>query len=438
VDARAQSRRPGDLLTVQPEAERSTDDAGGDERATLWAEPLQRLALALVRAVSLDDVAAALAAYGTMAAGAGWAHVLLLDHGKRLGVSLLGGPGVPLIRLDDLGLDSPLPWNDALRQGRALTFPSTDALYGAYPTLVPRLDLPTRGPVVTTPLMSVGEACGAVTFGFDGAGTEDGDAALDAVVTNIVALAGQAAARAALYASDRQSVDLLQRAYLPGRLSPLAGLSFATRYLPAEEPLPVGGDWYDVIALPGPEVGIVIGDVAGHGLKAAAVMASLRAALRAFAIVEAEPAAILSRLNDYTCQFKPDAFATVFVGVFDPTEERLRYASAGHPPALLLDGSSSPHLLGDALGPPLGLPGVRYESETRGFPVDAALLAYTDGLIERRDESLDSRLADLVAAAAAGGSSPEELCDRVVFELLAGRDLSDDAALIVASRDPGP
>jgi len=436
LTAMAQPSRPGGLLIGHPAAgEQATEEGGAGERAILWAEPLQRLALALVRAVSLDDVAAALAAYGTMAAGAGCAHVMLLDHHHRIAISVLGGPGVPSCRLDDLAPDAGTPWNDALRKRQVVAFPSADDLFRAYPALDQVLALPTTGPVITTPLLTVGEARGAVTFGFAGPASSGVDALVDAPLEEIAALAGQAATRAALHAGEHQSAELLQRAYLPARLSSLAGLSFATRYLPAGEPM-VGGDWYDVIPLPGrDEVGIIMGDVAGHGVLAATVMASLRGGLRAFATVETCPARMIARLNDYTCLFKPDAFATVFVAVLDPGAGRLRYARAGHPPALLVDRAGGAQVLDDGLGPPLGLPGARYEPAEHEFPAGASLVAYTDGLIERRDEPIDARLADLVnAASTRPGADPEGLCDQLVFELLAGKDLTDDAALLVATR----
>jgi hypothetical protein len=392
--------------------------------------------VALVRAVSLYDVAAALVAYGTMAAGAAYGHVLLLDEGGNVGVSLLGGPGVQSRHLPDLGRDAAVPWNDALRDDRRLFFPSSDAFHHAYPALN-ELSLPAGGPVMTVPLITVGERRGAISFGFD-AGAAIEDALAGAPLDAIAVLAGQAAARAAVYASEHQSAELLQRAYLPTGVSPLAGLSFATRYLPAGEPVAVGGDWYDVIPLPGSQVGIIIGDVAGHGLKAATVMASLRAGLRAFALVHGGPALILGRLNEFTCLFKPDAFATVFVAVFDPADGRIRYASAGHPPALLVTPGSPTRLLDDAVGPPLGLPGAVYSAGEQPFPVGASLVAYTDGLIERRGEPIDARLSDLVAVApAAAELAPEGLCDRLVFEVLAGEELADDAALLVATRRAG-
>lgn len=427
----------GGLLSARaPGAEQSHTKAGKAKGG--WDEPVQRLALALVRAVSLDDVAAALVSYGTVAAGARWGHALLLDDVGGLGVSLMGGPAMPTRRLENLGLDAATPWNDAVRGGQSLVFPSPEALRQAYPALEPLVaGIADLGPVVTTPVTAVGEPRGAMTFGFDAPESDGGGAMVDAPLEAIAGLAGQAGARAAVYASEHQSAELLQRAYLPARLSTMAGLSFATRYLPAAQPVSVGGDWYDVVLLPGGEVGIIIGDVAGHGLQAAVVMSSLRGALRAFATVDACPAMILTRLNQFTCLFKPDAFATVFVGVFDAGRERLRYALAGHPPPVLLVGEQPPDVLDDALGPPLGFPGAAYGSGERPFPAGASLVAYTDGLIERRDQALDIRLQELVKAAeASAGDDPDALCDHVLFELLAGQELTDDAALLVVTR-PG-
>lgn len=369
-------------------------------------------------------------------AGAGCAHVVLLDQRAGVAVSLLTGHAVLSRRLPrglDAGAGAGLPWNDALRDGSALVFPSTDDLYRAYPGLAPVWTLPTTGPVVTFPLTSAGHTGGAVTFGFDW--ETDVPAADDPVLAEIVSLAAQAVGRAALYETERHSAEVFQTACLPVELSGLGGLALASRYLPAEQPLAIGGDWYDAVALPGSLIGLTIGDVAGHGIGAATVMASLRSAVRAFATVEGSPAEILTRLNTYVCRFNPDVFATVLVAVFDPEAGLLRYASAGHPPPILVGEDGSAHLLDHPPGPPLGLPESRYEHGEEPFPLGSALVLYTDGLVERRRRSLDQTMADLLEVASAGGGrSPDELCDRLAFGLLAETDLFDDTALLVALR----
>lgn len=413
--------------------DRPEDDAGVERGP--WTEALQQLARALVRAVSLDDVAVAVVAYGTAAAGARWTHVVLLDSRGEPGVSLLGGHTFPSRRLDHLGLEARLPWNDAVREGTTVAFPSTDELHRAYPELATACAVPSGGAVVTLPLTAPGRTHGAVTFGL-----EPGEEASpeQRALADITSLAAQAARRAAVYETEYHSADLLQRAFLPPRLPAVGDLSLASRYLPAGEPLAVGGDWYDAVGLPGPRVGLIIGDVAGHGIRAATVMASLRAAVRAFATVESSPSGILSRLNTYVCTFKPESFATVLVAIFDPADGRLRYASAGHPPAVLIGDDGTARLLAEPLGPPLGLPGTRYHQGEELLPRDCALVIYTDGLVERRDRTLDTTMAELVEATSASfPATPDELCDRLASRLLAGVDLFDDAAMVVAMRRDG-
>jgi serine phosphatase RsbU (regulator of sigma subunit) len=399
-----------------------------------WTEPLDQLVKALLRAVSQADVAAAVVAYGTAAVGARCARVVLLDQHGAVAVSLLGGQAVPSQRLEGNGFDMPCPWVTAVREGATLVFDSAQELYRAYPGMAPDFSLSSDGAVVAVPLSSAGHICGAVTFGFDGEGEIAADVRM--AIAHVASLAAYAARRAVLYDAQYHAAEVLQAAYLPGRLPEIAGFTVACRSLSAGEPVGVAGDWYDGFALPDGRVGLMMGDVAGHGIQASTVMASLRAALRAFATVEASPAPILGRMNDYLNLFKPYAFATIFVGVFDPTDGRLRYASAGHPPALLLGPDGSAEMLSGPLGPPLGLPGIRYEQGERCFPAGSTLVVYTDGLVERRDGDIDVGMADLVRSASGHREDgPEGLSDRLVFELLAGVDLFDDATLMVARRD---
>lgn len=401
-----------------------------------WPEPLDRLVKALLRAVSLADVAAAVVAYGTAAVGARCARVVLFDHHGHVAVSLLGGEAVPSRRLEDSGFDMPCPWVDAVRDGVTLMFPSTEDLNRAYPRMAPDFCLPCDGAVITLPLGSAGHSCGAVTFGFDREGEIEDEVRV--AIAHVASLTGYAARRAVLYDAEYRAAEILQQAYLPGRLPDIAGFTFACRCLSASEPMGVAGDWYDAIALPGSRVGLIVGDVAGHGIQASTVMASLRAAMRAFATVEVAPARILTRMNDYLGLYKPNAFATIFVALFDPADGCVRYASAGHPPAVLLGPDGSADLLREPLGPPLGLPDTCYDQGEQPFPAGSRLVVYTDGLIERRDGNLDVAMADLVRTASGPHDADlEGLCDRLVLEQLAGAELFDDATLLVARRDVG-
>jgi hypothetical protein len=313
-----------------------------------------------MRAVSTSDVAASVVAYGTAAAGARWARAVLLDRTGAMAVSLVGGQAVPSRRQDGGAFAGRCPWADAVRRGVPLQFASTQDVRDAYPGIEEVQPLPGEGAVITVPLGSAGPRCGAVTFGFDVPGPLTDP--VRAIVAEVASLAAYAAQRALVYDAENRAAETFQHAYLPDRLADVCGLTFASRCLSASEPWGVAGDWYDVLSLPGPLVGMVMGDVAGHGIPAATTMAALRGAVRAFSTVEASPAAILARMNTYMGVFKPDAFATLFVAVFDPANGMLRFARAGHPPPLLVHPDGTSVMLDQPFGPPLGVPDAVYDN----------------------------------------------------------------------------
>ena len=425
---------PADLTRVPGiiDLRDETDTAGAIVPAEICG-PSQPLVTALMRAVSASDVAASVVAYGTVAVGARWARAVLLDRTRAVAVSVLGGQAVPSRRLDRGGFGVGRgPWTDAVGGGVTLEFASTQDVCDAYPGIDER-SVPGKGAVITVPLGSAVPRCGAVTFGFDQPGPLTDP--VRAIVAEVARLAAYAAQRALVYDAENRAAETFQHAYLPDRVGDVCGLSFASRCLSASEPWGVAGDWYDVLPLPGPLVGMVMGDVAGHGIPAATTMAALRGAVRAFSTVEASPAAILARMNTYMGVFKPDAFATLVIAVFDPANGTLRYARAGHPPALLVRPDGTPVILDQPLGPPLGVPGAGYDEGEVPLTPGTTLVIYTDGLIERRHQSMDASMADLVRAVSRHRSAhPEHLCDRLV-EGLAGSELSDDVSLLVAIRD---
>ena len=396
--------------------------------------PLHPLVKALIRAVSTSDVAAAVAAYGTAAAGARWSHAVLLDRSGAITVSTFGGRSVPSRRRDGIDFGLRCLWTDAVRRGVTLEFASTQDVFDIYPGIAEIRPLPGEGAVITLPLGSAGPCCGAVTFGFDEPGLLADP--VRGIVAEVAGLAGYAAQRALAYDAENRAAEALQHAYLPDLPADACGLTFASRCLSASEPWGVAGDWYDVLALPGPLVGMVMGDVAGHGISAATTMGALRAAVRAFATLNTSPASILARMNAYMGAFKPDAFATLFIAVFDPADDMLWFARAGHPPALLVHPDGSCVMLEQGLGPPLGVPDAHYDEGKHPLPPGSTLVIYTDGLVERRCGDLDASLADLVDTCSHRPGHPESLCDRLV-ERLASCELSDDVSLLVALRDGG-
>ena len=271
------------------------------------------------------------------------------------------------------------------------------------------------------------ECRGRVTVDADGAPTGTIGVAID-----VTAREQQAAAVVRELEEERHLVGSLQQAILPTKLPSIPGVTLVTRYVATAGPTVVGGDWYAAIPLHDGRLGLAIGDVAGHGLPAVADMADARFSLRALALGEKDPSQLLARLNQVVQVFEDDTLITALYGMIDPVRHTWSYASAGHlPPVLrLADGTTT--LLPTTDQPPLGLPADYRRFETP-FPAGATIVLYTDGLVERRGESIEAGLQRLVAACRDGSSDPEELCDELLRLLLDEHSNADDAALLVAT-----
>jgi len=225
----------------------------------------------------------------------------------------------------------------------------------------------------------------------------------------------------------------LQQHLLPDRLPEVPALSMAARYRPGERLAQVGGDWYDAIVLTPEHVGLVIGDVVGHGVRAATLMGELRAALRAYAIEEPyAPGVVLTRLNALVTRTQgPGMVATLLYVVVDLDGRVARFASAGHLPALLRGADGSTHFLERPALPPLGvLQHTVFDSWEVELKAGDTVLLYTDGLIERRDESIDAGLGRLRDTLTQGPRDIEELCSHLLADVPGGPILQDDAALL--------
>ncbi|MFL5843562.1 MAG: SpoIIE family protein phosphatase [Solirubrobacteraceae bacterium] len=263
-----------------------------------------------------------------------------------------------------------------------------------------------------------------------------------------VALLGLAADRAALgiervrlFEREHTIAQELQRSLLPDALPALPGIVAAARYQPAGAGSQVGGDWYDMLIQPGGRLLMVIGDVAGRGIEAASTMGQLRSALRAYAFDGHGPGALLDRLNGFQLSLGRGGMATVGLVSVDPVEGEVCYATAGHPPALLIGPDGRRTWLRDANGIPLGVTDdIGYTEVSAALAPGSTLLMYTDGLVEARGEHLDEGFARLEASAAGGGEDLDALCDAVLDGTLADPDVDDDVTLVVlrtvSDRDP--
>jgi PAS domain S-box-containing protein len=268
-----------------------------------------------------------------------------------------------------------------------------------------------------------------------------------------LALAEEIGTRAALcidnarrYTREHATALALQHSLLQRRQPAQAAVQVASRYQPGESGLAVGGDWVDVIALSGSRVALVVGDVAGHGIQAAAAMGRLRTAVWTLADIDLDPEELLTRLDDVVTHFvnedelSADAnvlSATCLFAVYDPISRRCKVARAGHPVPAVVAPGGEPEFLDVPAGPPLGVGGVPFEEAEFELPEGSLLVLYTDGLVESRERDLDAGLNVMtkvlseVNCGPGGPPSPDEVCDRLVAKL-APEQGDDDAALLVA------
>jgi phosphoserine phosphatase RsbU/P len=233
-------------------------------------------------------------------------------------------------------------------------------------------------------------------------------------------------------AIERAATLQLERSLLPAKLPRCAGLSFATRYVAAEEHA-VGGDWFDLFTLPSGQLWIVVGDVAGHGLQAAVVMGRIRSALRAYTLLDAPPERVLDLVDRKVDHFEIGTIATVACAVLDPPYDTMTLAVAGHPPPVVAAPGLPTALAEIATSPPIG---TNWEPERSSTMIELApetvVAFYTDGLIERRGESLDVGFERLRDATTPG---PADRVARDIMRHLVGSSVpGDDIALVVVRR----
>ncbi|MFB7669120.1 SpoIIE family protein phosphatase [Kitasatospora sp. NPDC056138] len=342
-----------------------------------------------------------------------------------------------------LDLRSTTPQLRCLASGQAVLEPDLRAAAGwrsQDPERTGRLLAHNVHSLITAPLLARGVVLGIASFyrSQDPAPFGDDDRSLAQELATRAAICIDNARR---YTREHAMVLALQRSLLPRGLPELSAVEVAHRYLPAESG--VGGDWFDVIPLSGTRVALVVGDVVGHGLHAAATMGRLRTAVHNFSELDLAPDEVLTHLDNLVGRLDREedgegpASATGIIGatcvyaVYDPTTQRCSVARAGHPPPAVVhpDGTVTfPEL---PAGPPLGLGGLPFETAELHLPDDSRLVLYSDGLIEDRHRDVDTALDQLRGALAHPDRSPEATCDAVLATVVPGH-LVDDVTLLVA------
>jgi serine phosphatase RsbU (regulator of sigma subunit)/anti-sigma regulatory factor (Ser/Thr protein kinase) len=244
-----------------------------------------------------------------------------------------------------------------------------------------------------------------------------------------------AAANAEAASREHAIADQLQRSLLPQTAFDLEHLEVATYYRAGVEGTQVGGDWYDVIELGGGRTALVVGDVMGRGVQAAAVMGQLRAAVRAYARLDLPPADLLESLDGLVRDIGEDQIVTCIYAVFDPADQRLRFANAGHLPPIIATPGGECRLVGGDENPPLGIGAVNVRQHEVTLTSNSRVVLYTDGLVERRGEDLERGVESLAQHVAELTGPVEGVPEELVAAMLPhGPD--DDVAVLVARVDP--
>ncbi|MCX0245060.1 MULTISPECIES: ATP-binding SpoIIE family protein phosphatase [Streptomyces] len=229
----------------------------------------------------------------------------------------------------------------------------------------------------------------------------------------------------------RETAVTLQRSLLPQELEQPDDLRIAATYQPGGTDAAVGGDWYDVITLGAGRTALVIGDVMGRGVRAAAVMGQLRTAVRAYARLDLPPHEVLQLLDGLAAEIDASQIATCAYAVHDPNEGLLVYSSAGHLPILVRDEDGTVRRAEDPIGPPLGTGGWIHTSGTIPLPPGSTAVLYTDGLVERRSEDIDEGVGALERALSGATGAPQVVCDRLIRSLNVTAEHDDDVAVLV-------
>ncbi|AKZ53939.1 putative magnesium or manganese-dependent protein phosphatase [Streptomyces ambofaciens ATCC 23877] len=288
-------------------------------------------------------------------------------------------------------------------------------------------------PLLCIPLPTRQAPLGVVTLSPPGERWDPDDAVMLIELTRRASIAIDHAQR---YQHNRDIAETLQRALLTELPAP-PGLALAARYLPATHGLNIGGDWYDAFRQPDGGTIAVVGDVTGHGLRAAVMMSQLRTALRAYAVDGGSPGRLLTRLHTFLHHLQPDLFATAVIARFHPDDPTMTWAAAGHPPPVLRTPDGRVQTLDAKPGAMLGIP-LRQEitDHTVPLPPGSTLALYTDGLVERRALGIDPGIARLAEALGGFGSAQLEAdlegsADGILRPLLSDSQRDDDVCLLL-------
>lgn len=429
-------------VTAQREAEemrgRLTEQLSA---AALRTARLQQATSMLAEAITVEQVVEVITEVGRSAIGADRSAVALLDPDKLvLRVVNDGLPKSPGAPPGVISLETPSVLTMAVRERKPFLAETPENLRDqlGVPDIELFLEHTDERSWIGLPLLAAGTSLGALRFAFCRPRQ-----IIEEERVFLEALAGQCALaveRATLFEREHRTAETLQRSLLPDKLLQLPGVALAARYLPAARNVQVGGDWYDAFMLPDGRLAVAVGDVMGKGVRAAAGMGRVRNALRALALTDPRPAAVLAGLDRlFAATEHEEQVTTLTYIVVDPTTGESLCGNAGHPPLLHVACDRAPALSQIEPGTPLGIQSGRTQ---RGFavPPGNTVVIYSDGLVENRRRGLDAGLEELMAVAAGASPEvvvdPEKLLDYLVERMLAGHEQDDDVTLLALHVPP--
>ncbi|MGN6523062.1 MAG: SpoIIE family protein phosphatase [Actinomycetes bacterium] len=334
--------------------------------------------------------------------------------------------------LDGHSLDSHTPIAEAMRTATPLFVPDLETYTAAWPAMRPLVARSGKQAWAFLPLLVGNEAIGSLTVSFGQPRVLNSDER--SLMVSLAAQLAQTLARVRLRAAEHELAATLQQGLLPRRLSQPQGVRIAARYLPATRGVEVGGDWYDAVALPTGGVALVIGDVQGHSVAAAATMGQLRNALRAYAAEGHDPVTVMSRTNRVMADIAPDTFATCCYLLVDALAERVTIVSAGHPAPLIRHRDGRVEQLPVATGAPFGVTTDEvYRATSAPLREGDLLLLFTDGLVEDSATPIDAGIARVSAVLATIDADDLTAgADEVVAGALGAEHRGDDVAVLLA------
>ncbi|MGN9843333.1 SpoIIE family protein phosphatase [Nonomuraea sp. H19] len=416
------------------DAERVAAEHAAVERAA-WIQELTRT---LGDAVTVEDVVQVITERVMPPFAAAGLIIFTVEHGR---LHVVGAVGYAADVLSGLEQRAPLDGSaliDVLRTGVPAFIAARADFHGPYPDTADGTADSGMNAWAVLPLLVPGHPLGCCVISFDSPRRFTSEERT--LLTALSGLIAQALARARMYDAEHMRAQQLQRLLLPRDLPSLPGITAAARYLPAGG-TELGGDWYDIIPLSAERVALVIGDVMGHGLPQAATMGRLRTAVRTLADLDLPPDELLAHLNDLVGELGDDIYVTCLYAVYDPTSGECAFASAGHPPPVVVHPDGTVQIPWTVPDPPLGVAAPPFSTFELHVPEHGLFVLYTDGLVESATRDMDRGIAQfsrlLAGALRQFGAAQEDgldrLCDAVADAMLpAQQPIADDAALLIA------